>query len=133
VSLWRPFSGTGAHCSASPTRARIRNRAGESDIHKRPRVPHHPSERTPRHLFAEFLAIGIDARPHGGDEFRKAPLLDEIEITSERPDLPRHAAVINPPRVHPCVTRHAPSASGRYVVTPLVRDSSQSVSVGRYL
>ena len=23
-------------------------------------------------------------------------------------------AIHNPPRVHPCVTRHAPSASGRY-------------------
>jgi hypothetical protein len=53
----------------------------------------HSSERTLRHLFAEFLAIKIDARPHGGDEFRKAPLLDEIEIRSERPDLPRHATV----------------------------------------
>jgi hypothetical protein len=46
-----------------------------------------------RHNIAEFLAIGIDARTHGGDEFRKALLLDEIGIRSERPDLPRHAAV----------------------------------------
>src|ERR1700730_2039869 len=52
----------------------------------------HSSERTPWHLFAELLAVGIDSGAHGGDEFRKVPLLDEIEIGSERPDLPRHAA-----------------------------------------
>ena len=52
----------------------------------------HSSDRTPRHLFAEFTAVGIDAGAHGGDEFRKLPVLDEVEVGSERPDLPGHAA-----------------------------------------
>jgi len=45
----------------------------------------HSSERTPRHLFADLLTVGIDSGAHGGDKFRKVPLLDEIEIRSERP------------------------------------------------
>ena len=68
VSLWRTFTGTGAHCCASPTRARIRNRAGESDIHRRRRVPHHPFVRADAMaLFAELLAVGIDADARGSD------------------------------------------------------------------
>jgi hypothetical protein len=55
----------------------------------------HSSDRTPRHLFAEFMASGIDAGAHGDDEFRKLPLLDKIEVGSER--LPRHAAVKSRP------------------------------------
>jgi len=51
----------------------------------------HSSERTPKHLFAHLMTIRIGASTHSGDELRKVPLLDEIEIRSERPDLPRHA------------------------------------------
>ena len=52
----------------------------------------HSSDRTPRHLFAEAMAVGIDTGAHGGDEFRKLPVLDEVEVGSERPDLAGHAA-----------------------------------------
>jgi hypothetical protein len=52
----------------------------------------HSSERTPWHLLAEFMAVGIDAGAYGGDEFRKLLVLDEIEVRSERSHLPRHAA-----------------------------------------
>jgi hypothetical protein len=51
----------------------------------------HSSDRTPRHFFAEFMAVWIDAGAHGGDEFRKLPVLDEIEVGSERPHLLGHA------------------------------------------
>jgi hypothetical protein len=64
--------------------------AGHAHATENPRPD--SSERTPRHLFGEFMAVGIDAGPHGDDEFRKVPLLDEIEARSERPHLPRHAA-----------------------------------------
>ena len=52
----------------------------------------HSSDRTPRHLSAELAAIGIDAGAHGGNEFRELPVPDQIEVGSERTDLPRHAA-----------------------------------------
>jgi hypothetical protein len=45
----------------------------------------HSSERTPRHLLAHLVAVGIDAGAHGVDEVRKLPLLDKIEVGSERP------------------------------------------------
>jgi hypothetical protein len=38
------------------------------------------------------MAGGIDAGAHGGHELRKLPVLDEIEVGSERPQLPRHAS-----------------------------------------
>ena len=38
------------------------------------------------------MAGGIDAGAHGGHELRKLPVLDEIEVGSERPELPRDAA-----------------------------------------
>src|SRR5262245_31161208 len=52
----------------------------------------HSSERTPWHLLAHLMAVGIDACAHGVDEVRKLPLLDKIEVGSERPELPGHAA-----------------------------------------
>ena len=52
----------------------------------------HSSDGTPRHLFAELNAVRIDAGAHGGDELRERPLADEIEVGSERPQLPRHTA-----------------------------------------
>src|SRR5712664_3355594 len=51
----------------------------------------HSSDRPPRHLLAEFMAVGIDAGAHGGDEFLEFPSLYKIEIGSERPKLARHA------------------------------------------
>ena len=38
----------------------------------------HSSNRTPRHLLADFMAVGIDAGAHRGDELGKLPVLDEI-------------------------------------------------------
>src|SRR5258708_27791305 len=52
----------------------------------------HSSDRTPRHLFPEFMAVGVDVGAHGGDELRKLPVLDMIEVGSERPHLLAHAA-----------------------------------------
>jgi hypothetical protein len=52
----------------------------------------HSSDLTPRHLFADFMAVGINAGAHGGNELSKLPALDEIEGGSERPQLPRHAS-----------------------------------------
>jgi hypothetical protein len=52
----------------------------------------HSSDRTPRHLFVEFMAVGVDAGAHGGDELGKLPVLDEIEVGPKRPKLPRHAS-----------------------------------------
>ena len=52
----------------------------------------HSSERTPWHLLAHLVAVGIGACAHGVDEVRKLPLLDKIEVGSQRPELPGHAA-----------------------------------------
>jgi hypothetical protein len=49
----------------------------------------HTSDRTPRHLFVEFTAVGVDAGAHGGDELGKLPALDEIEVG---PKLPGHTS-----------------------------------------
>jgi hypothetical protein len=42
----------------------------------------HSSDRTPRHLFADFMAVGIDAGAHGGDELRKllTPLAESSRL-----------------------------------------------------
>jgi hypothetical protein len=48
--------------------------------------------RTPRHLFAEFMAARIDACAHGGDTFLPFPSLDQIEVGSYRPKLTLHPA-----------------------------------------
>jgi hypothetical protein len=40
----------------------------------------HSSDRPPRHLLAEFVAVGIDAGAHGGDEFLKLPSFYKIEV-----------------------------------------------------
>ena len=51
----------------------------------------HSSDRPPRHFLAEFMAVGINAGAHRGDELLKLPSLDKIEIGPERPKLSGHA------------------------------------------
>ena len=41
-----------------------------------------------RHGICSLIWVGIDACAHGVDEVRKLPLLDKIEVGSERPELP---------------------------------------------
>jgi hypothetical protein len=38
----------------------------------------HSSDRTPRHFFTGFMAVGIDGGARGGDAFLKLPVLEEI-------------------------------------------------------
>ena len=52
----------------------------------------HSSDRLPRHLVAEFMAVGVDAGAHRGDELLKLPSPHKIEVGPERPELPWHAA-----------------------------------------
>jgi hypothetical protein len=52
----------------------------------------HSSDGLPRHLLAKFMAIGIDAGAHGGDEFLKFPSLYRIEVGPERRQLTGHTA-----------------------------------------
>ena len=52
----------------------------------------HSSDWLPRHFLAEFMAVGINAGTHRGDELLKLPSLHQIEIGPERPKLTRHAA-----------------------------------------
>ena len=52
----------------------------------------HSSDRTPRHLLADLMAVRIDAGAHGSDEFHKLPILNKIEIGSERCQLSRRTA-----------------------------------------
>src|SRR5882672_4403138 len=52
----------------------------------------HSSDRTTRHLFPEFMAVGIDVGAHDDNELRKLPVLNKIEVGSERPHLLGHAA-----------------------------------------
>jgi hypothetical protein len=51
----------------------------------------HFSDRTPRHLFADLMTVGIDASTHGCGEAGQRPVLDQIQVGSERWQLPGHA------------------------------------------
>ena len=51
----------------------------------------HSSDWLPRHFLAEFMAVGIDAGTHGGDELLKLPTLHKIKVRPERPKLTGHA------------------------------------------
>ena len=45
----------------------------------------HPvSAKTKKSTTIGFVAVGIDAGAHGGDEVRKLPVLDEVQVGSER-------------------------------------------------
>src|ERR1700750_1485944 len=50
----------------------------------------HFSDRTPRHLFADLMTVWIDASTHGCGEAGQRPVLDQIQVGSERWQLPGH-------------------------------------------
>lgn len=52
----------------------------------------HSPDGLPRHLLAEFMAIGIDAGAHGDHEFLKFPSLYKIEVGPERRQLTGNTA-----------------------------------------
>jgi hypothetical protein len=54
-------------------------------------------------LLAEFMAVGIDAGAHGGDEFLELPSLYKIEIGPERTQLTGYAAGPGEPAALPVV------------------------------
>src|SRR6202020_2018513 len=57
----------------------------------------HSSDRLPRHLLADFMPVRIDAAAHGGDKFLEFPILDQIEVRTDGPELTRDAAGEIPP------------------------------------
>jgi len=50
----------------------------------------HSSDWLPRHFLAEFMAVGINAGTHRGDELLKLPSLHKTKIGPERPKLSGH-------------------------------------------
>src|SRR5260370_26570126 len=48
----------------------------------------HSSDRPPRHLLTDSMAVGINPGAHGGDELLNLPALYTFRFGPNRPDLP---------------------------------------------